>query len=353
MKFYTRRRVSPVITIVSLVDILTMVLMFFVYTTTFKTQQEQVQIVLPKVGSSGEAVAATAPVILAVDKQGEVYLDNKLIAVDDLRRSRQKTGVGQPPATNESRHGRQLRQSHGRARRPEGCRRLERIHLDSAKKIAQGTRPLTGMVLEIVKYGDPVLMTKGKRVEQVDDAIKQLAQDMTETMYAARGLGLAAQQIGVALQLTVVDVAPVQEDRPSTMKMDGEPVDLAEWMPMVLLNPKLELKPEKDVASEGCLSFPEIHGDVPRSTTIKVHADLLDGGKIDFEASGMLARAIQHEVDHLHGILFVSRMNSAAKAGLSGRLKRLHKEGASNPSMGKPRVAKRQPVKPAAVEHED
>ncbi len=70
------------------------------------------------------------------------------------------------------------------------------------------------MVLEIVKYGDPVLRAKGKRIEQVDDAIKQLAADMTETMYHAHGLGLAAQQVGVALQITVVDVAPVQQERP-------------------------------------------------------------------------------------------------------------------------------------------
>ena len=145
--------------------------------------------------------------------------------------------------------------------------------------------------------------------------------------------------------MTVVDVAQIQEDRPSTMTVNGEAVDLAEWMPLVLLNPKLELKPEKDVASEGCLSFPEIHGDVPRATTIKVRADLLDGGTIEFDAAGMLARALQHEVDHLHGILFISRMNSAAKAGLSGRLKRLHKEGAANPSKGKPRMARRQPEK--------
>ncbi len=84
MKFYTRRRVSPVITIVSLVDILTMVLMFFVYTTTFKTAQEQVKIVLPTVGSSGAATSETAPVILAVTKAGEVFLDNKPIELGAL-----------------------------------------------------------------------------------------------------------------------------------------------------------------------------------------------------------------------------------------------------------------------------
>ena len=84
MKFYTRRRVSPVITIVSLVDILTMVLMFFVYTTTFKTAQEQVKIVLPEVKSSGESTSDVAPAILAVDPEGGVFLDNKPIALDAL-----------------------------------------------------------------------------------------------------------------------------------------------------------------------------------------------------------------------------------------------------------------------------
>ena len=201
------------------------------------------------------------------------------------------------------------------------------------------------MVFEIVKYGDPVLQTKGKAIGEVSDSIKQLAADMIETMYAARGLGLAAQQIGLALQMTVVDVAPVQEDRPSTMTVDGKPVDLAEWMPLVLINPKLELGLAKDTASEGCLSFPDFHGDVPRSSHIKVKALTLDGKQIEFEAGGMLARAIQHEVDHLQGVLFITRMNSATKASLSGRLKRLHREGSANPSKGKPRVAKHPPVR--------
>lgn len=214
------------------------------------------------------------------------------------------------------------------------------------------------MVLEIVKYGDPVLRTKGKRIEQVDENIRQLAADMIETMYHAHGLGLAAQQIGLPLQITVVDVAPVQQDRPSTLTVDGKPADLGEWMPLVLLNPKLELGSTRDTASEGCLSFPDIHGDVPRAATITVHAQLLDGREVDFEAGGMLSRALQHEVDHLQGVLYIDRMNSAAKASLAGRLKRLQKEGAANPSRGKARASKRQPaVKPgpavpAAAEHE-
>lgn len=97
MKFYTRRRVSPVITIVSLVDILTMVLMFFVYTTTFKTQQEQVKIVLPTVGSSGTAPTETSPLILAVTKGGEVLLDNKPIDTKDLGDAVKKLAAGNRP----------------------------------------------------------------------------------------------------------------------------------------------------------------------------------------------------------------------------------------------------------------
>ena len=212
------------------------------------------------------------------------------------------------------------------------------------------------MVYEIVKYGDPVLQTKGKPIGEVSDAIKQLAADMIETMYAARGLGLAAQQIGLALQITVVDVAAVQEDRPSTMSVYGKPADLADWMPLVLINPRLERGLAKDVASEGCLSFPDFHGDVTRSSNIKVKALTVDGEEIEFEAGGMLARAIQHEVDHLQGVLFTSRMNSATKASLAGRLKRLHKEGAADPTKGKPRPAKLKPVKAAATsaaENED
>ncbi len=200
------------------------------------------------------------------------------------------------------------------------------------------------MVLEIVKYGDPVLRAKGKRIEQIDENVRQLAADMLETMYHAHGLGLAAQQIGLPLLMTVIDVAPVQQDRPSTLTVDGKPTDLGEWMPLVLINPQLELGAAREMASEGCLSFPDIHGDVPRAATIKVHAQLLDGREVDFEAGGMLARALQHEVDHLQGVLYIDRMNSAAKASLAGRLKRLQKEGSADPSRGKARVARRQPT---------
>ncbi|HEV2803880.1 MAG TPA: peptide deformylase [Chthoniobacterales bacterium] len=182
------------------------------------------------------------------------------------------------------------------------------------------------MKLPIRKYGDPILRAKGKRIETVDDKIRELAENMLETMHGANGIGLAAQQIGQAVQLTVLDVSQV-EDRPSTMKLEGEEVaDLNEIMPLVLLNPVLRLGTETDLGSEGCLSFPEITADIERAVTVEVEAETLDGDTVTIEASGLLARALQHEIDHLNGILFIDRMSSASKAIHSSRLKRLQKE---------------------------
>jgi peptide deformylase len=181
------------------------------------------------------------------------------------------------------------------------------------------------MILEIVKYGNPVLREKGREVKEVDDKIKQLAVDMLETMRAANGVGLAAQQVGVPVQLTVIDVAGI-EDRPSAMWIGDQEVPIEEHMPLVLLNPVLKLSEEKEVGNEGCLSFPEITAEITRSSGVRCTAQLLDGQKIEFEAAGLLARALQHETDHLNGVLFIDRMNTATKAGLAGKLKRLQKE---------------------------
>jgi peptide deformylase len=181
------------------------------------------------------------------------------------------------------------------------------------------------VILQILEYGDAILRAKGKPIENIDDRIRELAANMIETMHAANGVGLAAQQIGEALQLTVLDVSLV-EDRPSTLKLDGKDVDPKAAMPLVLINPEIELRGANEVGVEGCLSFPEITGDIERAKSVIVRAQTLEGGTIEIEASGFLARAIQHEGDHLNGILFIDRMNSAVKAALSSRLKRLQKE---------------------------
>ena len=181
------------------------------------------------------------------------------------------------------------------------------------------------MNLPIRQYGDLILRAKGKRIDKIDNRIRELATNMLETMHAANGVGLAAQQVGEALQLTVIDVSEV-EDRPSTMRLNGEDVDPRAEMPLVLINPQITPHNETLAGTEGCLSFPEITGEIERAESIAVTAQTLDGDTIKFEAGGLLARAIQHEVDHLNGVLFIDRMNSAAKASLASRLKRLQKE---------------------------
>jgi peptide deformylase len=181
------------------------------------------------------------------------------------------------------------------------------------------------MRLSILQYGDPMLRAKGKRIEKIDERIRELTQNMIETLHAANGVGLAAQQVGEALQLTVLDVSQV-ENRPSTMKLNGADVDPKAAMPLVLINPEIKLAGETELATEACLSFPEITGEIERPKLVIARAQTLDGSEIEIGASGLLARAIQHEVDHLNGILFIDRMNSAAKAALSSRLKRMQKE---------------------------
>ena len=180
------------------------------------------------------------------------------------------------------------------------------------------------MIREIVIFGDPVLRKVGAKIDVVSGEITRLAADMIDTMRSADGVGLAAQQVGVALQLAVVDVAEV-EDRPSLMWIGGKEVDYRGFMPMVLLNPQLELGKEKEPGTEGCLSFPKINAEIQRAVKVRCIAQTIDGAVLDFEAAGFLARALQHEVDHLNGVLFIDRMSSAAKAGVAGKIKRLQK----------------------------
>jgi peptide deformylase len=185
------------------------------------------------------------------------------------------------------------------------------------------------MKLSIVGYGNPILRTKGVRVEAIDERVRELAANMIETMREAHGVGLAAQQVGEALQLTVVDVADAEE-RPSTLKLNGVEIDPKSGMPLVLLNPELMLGEEVDLGLEGCLSFPEITADIWRASSVALRAQRLDGEVVEIEASGLLARALQHEVDHLNGILFIDRMSAATKVALRSQLKRLQKENAES-----------------------
>src|ERR1700676_3943321 len=124
------------------------------------------------------------------------------------------------------------------------------------------------MIREIVFYGEPVLRAKGKQIEPIDDDIRALAEDMLETMYEANGAGLAAQQVGRALQLTVIDVSDA-ESRPSQMWLGGEEVDPNDHMPLILINPEVQLGEELEIATEGCLSFQGITAEIPRPAKVK------------------------------------------------------------------------------------
>jgi peptide deformylase len=171
------------------------------------------------------------------------------------------------------------------------------------------------MVLEIVKYGDPVLRQKGQRIGEITPEINKLVEDMIETMYAAQGVGLAAQQIGKALQIAVIDVSEAK-DRPSTLIIDGKEVDPTAFMPMVMINPEIEPNGPPDEGPEGCLSFPELYADVTRPESIKLTAHDRHGQRYHWTCGGLLARAVQHEADHLNGILFIDRMSKADKEAL-------------------------------------
>ncbi|HAO79271.1 MAG TPA: peptide deformylase [Verrucomicrobia subdivision 3 bacterium] len=178
------------------------------------------------------------------------------------------------------------------------------------------------MILEIVKYGSPVLRQKGAKIESITPEIKKLIADMFETMADRHGVGLAAQQVGVAKQLTVIDVRAVT-DRPSTLELKGKPVDVAEIMPLVLINPVVTPVGEPVKSGEGCLSFPEIFAEISRPESVDVKALDAKAKPVEFRCGGLLARAVQHEADHLNGLLFIDRMDKKTKAELQPELDEL------------------------------
>ena len=147
------------------------------------------------------------------------------------------------------------------------------------------------MSLKIVTIPDPILNTKTEKVTDFDSALKKLVEEMITTCRKANGIGLAAPQIGKSIRLCVINLEHLGLD------------------PFALVNPKIKSRSWKKVEmEEGCLSIPGVFGIVKRPAKIKVEAQNLDGEKNNFEADGLLARVIQHEIDHLDGILFTSKM---------------------------------------------
>jgi peptide deformylase len=166
--------------------------------------------------------------------------------------------------------------------------------------------------LDLRYYGDPILRQKARNVETFDDSLKKIAEKMFEIMYEHEGIGLAGNQAGVLLRLIVLDV----------------PLDDENRAVLALVNPVIRSRSGEDTSEEGCLSIPEIRGDVTRPDRIVVEALNLQGEKVAFEAEGLLARAVQHEIDHLDGILFVDRISPVRRKLLETRLKQLAQEHA-------------------------
>ena len=181
------------------------------------------------------------------------------------------------------------------------------------------------MLLNLSMYGDPVLHKKGDLIKEFSSKLNELYQDMLETMYKEDGIGLAAQQVGKAIQFCVVDV-PTHPEYPIMANMDGKDLSPQLLMPMCLANPQIEfLSDEEYYYEEGCLSFPNIKGDVARPEIILVNYQDLDGNSHSLKCDGLLARCIQHEVDHLNGILFTERMDKDVFAKIKAEVKELRK----------------------------
>ncbi len=153
-------------------------------------------------------------------------------------------------------------------------------------------------IREILKYPNPVLRKKAAKVTEFDDSLEELVADMAETMYDAPGVGLAAPQVGVSLQLLVMDI---------TYK-DEEPELI------ILANPEISEGEGSESDEEGCLSVVDLTAKVSRFTKIRVKAQDIEGNPLDFIAEDWFARVIQHEVDHLNGTLFIDRLSSLKRA---------------------------------------
>lgn len=159
-------------------------------------------------------------------------------------------------------------------------------------------------LIEILRYPDAFLKTKAAPVEKVDDSVRALISDMTETMYHARGIGLAAVQVGVGKRVAVLDV-PAEDSRDEEGRRKFERGKNL----IALINPEIISSEGETKYEEGCLSVPGFTADVHRASSVKVSALDKDGNRFELDASGLLAIAIQHEIDHLDGILFIDRLS--------------------------------------------
>lgn len=168
------------------------------------------------------------------------------------------------------------------------------------------------MVRKILKYGEPVLEQKAEAVTEFDTAeMKELIADMWETMYAAKGVGLAAPQIGISKRISVIDIS-VGED---------------ETKKIVLVNPEITFRDGKQTGEEGCLSIPGFREPVSRANKVTVRAQDATGDAIELTGEELLARAFEHEIDHLNGILFINHLSALKRDIIRRKIKKLQKAG--------------------------
>lgn len=190
------------------------------------------------------------------------------------------------------------------------------------------------MILDIMQLGESVLRKKCKPVEKVDAELESFAKDMIETMNDAAGVGLAAPQVGASIRMAIVNTSHDPECV-SFFKVNGADANMADYMPLVFINPELEFYGPQETDMEGCLSIQEVRAKVKRKAIVKATLPQLDGSVMIVETDGLCSRAIQHEVDHLNGILFTDRISSTTRVRLKRKLKNLAETKWEYPSQRK------------------
>ena len=181
------------------------------------------------------------------------------------------------------------------------------------------------MILRLCHYGEPILRKKGQQVSQFDAALQNFVRDLFETMYAEAGIGLAAQQVGQAKQIFVMDLRPPEGQAIDfTYRYDGQVTPLDLFMPLAVINPRVTISdPATEVYEEGCLSFPGINGNVIRPKAVRCEFQDVRGNSHRLEADGLLGRCMLHEMDHLNGVLFTDKMEKRHLQKNDARIKKI------------------------------
>jgi peptide deformylase len=167
------------------------------------------------------------------------------------------------------------------------------------------------MNLTIVKYPEPVLEQPGEPVTEFNAELRKLVSDMFETTYASQGIGLAAPQVGVSKRITVIDLSMGKDPKQK----------------LVLINPEIIVSEGRQYEEEGCLSFPEIREKIVRASKVRIRAQDAHGKWFEMDGNELLARAFQHEIDHLDGIVFLFRMSPLKRSLSLRRIRKMQKEG--------------------------